>query len=93
MIMLSNYSDAEREVLRAYHHSCTVHPTRFAVAIHHSPPRSVNPMYEIQPQTWFPVCAECHERAHSENWLVMHQLLLDSRDKFYPNVKDMYATK
>lgn len=89
-VMLKEWTPEEKRVLRLYRNKCVCHPTRFAVTIHHSPPRSLNPNYENEPWTQFPVCHECHARAHDENIMVMHELLCDNRARFFPEVQEYF---
>lgn len=50
--------------MRRYGGRCILHPTHRAVALHEEPPRSLNPLWGEQPETWYPLCAKCHEQVH-----------------------------
>lgn len=41
---------------------CVACGVRWAVAVHHEPPKSLNPRHACESETEYPVCNECHER-------------------------------
>jgi len=79
MIDRTLYTTQELCVLDAYGSRCVIHPWAWADTLHHEPPRSLNPDYENQPWTWFPLCVQCHEivqdmsRSQAEEYLTVHQ--------------------
>lgn len=56
--------DHEDFVWVAYSYRCVVHPMRWAVCLHHEPPKSLNPHWRDMPETWYPVCDQCHNLVH-----------------------------
>jgi len=65
MIDLNLIPEYERQFWADHYGLCKVHPAKWAVAVHHEPPRSLNPYWKEQPETWYLVCNDCHERVHS----------------------------
>lgn len=86
-------SDDEEWVWKVYDYACVV-CTQSAVCIHHEPPRSLNPGYKTDYQTWFPVCNSCHQLVHSISRLDAGYLLNSRRDEHFPNaVKELNERK
>lgn len=82
--------DEDFFIWELYNFRCVCHPSRWAVCLHEDPPKSLNPRWEEEPWNRFPVCSWCHERAHSENILVMHELMCDNRARFFPEVQEYF---
>jgi hypothetical protein len=61
---------------------CIIHPPRRAVALHEEPPRSLNPHWGEQPDTWFPLCASCHENIQFMPRRAAARILMESKQKF-----------
>ena len=58
-------NEDEIQAMAEYAYRCIFHPHQWMGTIHHEPPRSLNPRYKEQPETWFPLCTECHDRMHN----------------------------
>lgn len=61
---------------------CIIHASRRAVALHEEPPRSKNPKWYEQPETWYPVCFECHEQVQRMKREDASRLLSEALEKF-----------
>lgn len=81
-------NEREHRLAALFDFRCTVHRDRWMITIHHEPPRSKNPDYAEMPETWFPVCQQCHDTLHTMSRLEADMFLKFSRDKNYPNVKE-----
>lgn len=86
-----NLLEQEEDLRREYNGSCVVHMERPSVTIHHEPPRSLNPHWRTMPETWFPVCHECHDLVHSISRKDAAYLLLKNRRENYPSLDVRYA--
>lgn len=89
-IFLSNgvrIDDAVLPIWLAYNCRCVNHPDRWAVCLHEEPPRSLNPAWETDWLHRFPICHECHERAHRMSREEALEWLTSSRNKFFPEAE------
>lgn len=65
MIDMTLVPDYEKKFWADHYGLCKVHSNRFACTIHHEPPRSLNPDWKTQPETWHLLCDECHQHVHN----------------------------
>jgi len=69
------FNEKQREVLNRYGRRCVI-CRAVAATLHEEPPKSLNPNWEDEPETWYPLCALHHEvihslsRAKAEQWLI-----------------------
>ena len=56
--------DEDQFIWEAYSFRCVAHTYRWAVCLHESPPKSLNPHWREMPETRFPVCDDCHQLVH-----------------------------
>ena len=57
------FTPEQQAVLNRYGRRCVV-CRAVAITIHEEPPKSLNPNWEDEPETWFPVCNLHHDIAH-----------------------------
>lgn len=81
--------EREYAVYKIYDFRCVLHPERFALTLHHDPPRSLNPHYQDMPHTWWPLCGECHDLAHNLPRGEMTKRMQRSRSIFFPGVEEL----
>lgn len=95
-IILSNgvrIDDEELPIWLAYNCRCVCHPERWAVCLHEEPPRSLNPNWKNEPLRRFPVCYECHERAHRMGRDEAGEWLESQRNLFFPEAVEWIQKK
>lgn len=86
---LQNGIEVEEEdvwLWQLYDGRCVLHPYRYAVCLHESPPKSLDPHWKEHPENRFPVCAECHEELHSK--YIPVEVLKGARNTYYPNAME-----
>jgi hypothetical protein len=59
----------------------------YAVTLHESPPKSLNPDWKSMPDTRFPLCNQHHAEVHQMNWKVANILLRNLRTTYFPNAE------
>jgi hypothetical protein len=65
MIDKSRWTDEELMIFDEYGHRCVICVFQYADTLHHEPPRSLNPNWENEPWTQYPVCNGHHDALHS----------------------------
>jgi 5-methylcytosine-specific restriction endonuclease McrA len=96
MIDKSKWSPDELFVFEQYGYRCVLCGFQYADTLHHEPPRSINPRWEEEPWTQFPVCAAHHDAVHSMP-RADAEFLLTSHEAIFANgainrVKERYDT-
>lgn len=72
-------------IWKKYNFRCVVHPMKWAVCLHESPPKSLNPNWKNEPENRFPLCNECHMQIHELPLSKSYEYLREQRSKNYPN--------
>ena len=82
--------DEDLYIWEAYNFSCVAHPTRPAVCLHEEPPKSINPKWQSDPNSRFPVCNDCHELVHELGRQDAEFYLRAARSQYFPDaLEDM----
>jgi 5-methylcytosine-specific restriction endonuclease McrA len=89
MIILPNgveiRDEYEARVAVIYGFRCIRHPARWMTTLHHEPPRSLNPKWKEQPETWYNLCHTCHQEVHNMSRKNAKALLDAAREVNFPN--------
>lgn len=82
MIDTDSLPEPEKLFWNTWKHRCIIHPWKWAVCLHHEPPRSLNPDWKTDTTTWYLVCNECHEHLHTINRKKAKEILENAKRLF-----------
>lgn len=88
MIDESKWTPQELEVFAAYGYRCVLCGFQYADTLHHEPPRSLNPNWEVEPWTQYPLCEAHHEHVHSISRDLAQMMLDHHVDIYAPGAVD-----